>query len=243
MRDVLDGTFLWGTEMVNFFNRLMNGTYIKTGCAPSHGGGMDVDVAAGTIVHAGAEVAFAGGTATLDVEAVLTIRFDTISISNAGALTVTKGTSEAVAPTLPANHTLVCVVIVNNGAVAIVPGEIFDGRVLKPEHGAVDHDADYLTDAAGPLVVGPTRVVGFTSLLELTTFIGAGASEDREFTNTNRILVVVRTYSDADGSDAADLPVVVKYLTSADAGKQKIRVTNEGGSQVKVDISYIQWAS
>jgi len=130
MRAIVDGAYIFANEILAAWIAARAGSRVQSGCTSAHGGGMDVDVAAGVLTHLGALTTFAGDTATLDAEAVLTLRFDTLSITDAGALVVTKGVAEAVAPAVPAGNVLVSIVGVDNGAVAIDPLKILDCRIV-----------------------------------------------------------------------------------------------------------------
>jgi len=164
MRAIVDGAYIFANEILAAWIAARAGSRVQSGCTSAHGGGMDVDVAAGVLTHLGALTTFAGDSATLDAEAVLTLRFDTLSITDAGALIVTKGVAEAVAPAVPAGNVLVSIVGVDNGAVAIDPGLILDCRI-------VDTWPEVIQEGTVNLGMGASTTINCTSSGPITVAI------------------------------------------------------------------------
>ena len=202
-----------------------------------HGGVFDVDVGAGVITSAGADTVFVADTATLDSEAVLDLRFDTISITAAGALAVTKGTVDSIAPAPPANNVLVAIVGVVKDALAIAPGDIHDCRILRQQH-ADDHPYDYVRDASDPLYIAAPRIVSVDSLLNLAVTVSAGTEEVREFDNSNLILVSIGIEDTTEGVSEDGASITVEYRPSTNAGKMKVALVNATAFDAQVNAKF-----
>jgi hypothetical protein len=214
MRNLTDGQYIFANEILALMRTLPAGYFVRSGCAPSHGGGFDVDVAVGDTEVAGAVGAFAGDTATLDSEAVLDLRFDTISISTAAALVVTKGTTDSIAPAPPANHVLVAIVGVVKDALAIVAADIFDCRIIHSYPSIITEGSVTVEQVAG---TGYGRIQFEASGPYIVAWRTASAQ--------NGPIVTMSTFTQATGTqwqnvqwtrtDATAIDIIVDYRVIA----------------------------
>jgi len=175
MRTVQDGDNAWAAEWMAVAQRYMQHDHVIDGCAPTiAGGNMDVDVAAGNIYVGGVVVAFAGDTATHDVEGVLTVRYDLLTIDALGALNIAKGVAEKVAPDIPADEVLIAVVRVRNGETEVIGADLADARIIR--------DPRILAEGSAILAPGGISDVPFvTTLPYVVAAINDSATIGHEF--------------------------------------------------------------
>lgn len=134
MRDVQDGNYVWAADLKNIFDSNENEMWVLNGCLPTWSVGMSVTVSAGNIYFQGAAVAVGGGLHSHDVEAILNVRYDLITVNSVGTIVVTKGTIEGIAPSIPANETLLAVVRILNGVAALTAPDVAESRYIRPDN-------------------------------------------------------------------------------------------------------------
>lgn len=118
-----------------------NGSTVQTGCAVtphSSGASLNIDVAAGTVMLAGAVLAVsAQANKTIAAADATNPRRDLITINSSGTVIVTSGTAAATPclPSIPATSVVIAVVDVPANATSITANNITDKRVLNGDSG------------------------------------------------------------------------------------------------------------
>lgn len=132
------------------------GTGVITGCTVTWSAAMDVAVAAGTIISAGARAAVAGGNLTVGNGHATLPRFDLIVASAAGAKSVVAGAAAAqpVFPAIPAGSIVLGAVYVPATTAVLAANKIVDKRVLLLLTAAAISIADAGNDFTATTVEG-----------------------------------------------------------------------------------------
>jgi len=161
MRTVQDGDYIWAAEWMNLTEAIPETRmWIEDDMAPSWDTGMDTEVATGKIFYDyGLVTAGAIQGLSHDTEAVLDVRYDLIVLDNTATASIVKGTTNKVAPDLPADRILVAVVRIENGVAALTANDVFDCRVVK-ESGIISEGSG-IAPAGGQLDVTITSAHPF----------------------------------------------------------------------------------
>ncbi len=107
-----------------------NNTGVLLGCAPTAGGGRDVDIGLGCVIIDGTPKIVGSQTVTLDTGDA-SPRLDLITIDTSGIIQVEKGTASAVPvyDKIPASRVVIAGVLLGASATTVVTGDINDMRV------------------------------------------------------------------------------------------------------------------
>lgn len=141
-------------------------TGVVSGCAVTQraaGANMSVDVASGTIVVAGTEVAVSSTNLGIANGDATNSRKDLVVVNNSGTISRVAGspTTVPVKPAIPANSVVLAEVFVPaNRTTSIVTGDITDKRVIVGRIGTQSLDDDAVTYAKMQNVSAASRLVG-----------------------------------------------------------------------------------
>lgn len=155
MESFSDGEFPFAAQFESVIKRAFDeNSHVQGGI----GGELEVTVNTGTLdqgdtIQIATGDALAGGTEVskgattnkqVDSEGSLAKRYDLVVIGSDGAVDVVKGTTEKVAPAIPANHTPLAVVGVPQGNSSISGSNIHDARaILSLPNTAIDAFASF----------------------------------------------------------------------------------------------------
>ena len=118
--------------MLNALFAAFRGTAVMSGCAPSAtGANRTISVAEGSVQINGEIIAVSAGSVSLYTGGE-TDRYDLISVTDTGGLTVTRGAVERKCPVQPADTCLIAIVFVPAGATVIATGNVYDARMDAP---------------------------------------------------------------------------------------------------------------
>jgi hypothetical protein len=119
--------------MLNALFAAFRGTAVMSGCAPSAtGANRTISVAEGSVQINGEIIAVSAGSVSLYTGGE-TDRYDLVSVTDTGGLTVTRGTVERKCPVQPADTCLIAIVFVPAGATVIATGNVYDARLLASQ--------------------------------------------------------------------------------------------------------------
>lgn len=229
MREHTDGDFPFANDFNAVAQALADEAVVISGCSVSDGdtNDMTVDVASGAVRINGSKVSVGVQSVSLPSSDSSDDRYDLVVVGTDGTAEAVTGTASSTpkAPSIPADHALLAIVLVSAGTSGVTDDEIFDVRGINPvvqrfedhrtagnPHGSSVSDSD-LTDHAGNSSAHHSRY---------------SDSEARTAVNGSNV-DIAGDADTVDGLHASDLqPTYSKFSTTVSNGSKKFSLDGRG---------------